>query len=58
MNNSKAFGKMVEMEEKYKSEQKKVNELEQQLQQVSFKNKTSGESFQLDLETIMEINYK
>ena len=49
MGNSKAFGKMVELENQYKSEQTKVKDLEKQLEKMTMKEKKSSkESFQLD----------
>ena len=37
MNNSKAFGKMVEVEEQFKAEKKKVADLEKQLEKMTLR---------------------
>jgi len=46
------------MENKYKSEQRRVEELERQLDKLSLKeNRSSGQTFQLDADSILEINF-
>jgi len=46
MNDTRTFGKVVEMENKYKSEQRRVEELERQLDKLSLKeNRSSGQTF-------------
>lgn len=54
MNDTKTFGKIVEMENKFKSEQRRVEELQKQLDKLSVKeNRSGGQSFYLDSDSIL-----
>lgn len=59
MRDSKAFGKFIEIETQYKNEQKKVKQLQRELEKMSMRQKKdSKNSFSLDLDQVMEINFK